>query len=487
MQDLRLVGVHDDGEHLLLSGTGGEIYRLRIDEALRVAASRTAKASRMTARAADVEKPRLSPRDIQMQIRAGASAESVAESSGLELAHIRRYEGPVLAEREYIARQARAVEVSAAVPAHDGYRSAFGDNPASLEEMVACRLTAFGINPASVVWDAWRRPDGTWTVTADFDSDSSKSDSSKSDSSKGDSSKSENPKSDDPKLDNLNNRTPNSAAPKTGTHPQAANSKGAASGAIASIGEPAPAQWVFSPGRRTIHNSNRWAQQLSELEPLDGPLPARRLTAVADRPFDFEAQPAIDAESVDDDEPAGADPASAAENLLDMLRSRRGQRLGVDEDEDDALASLLTSGIPAAHPRSLTPPSENSAGSDSTSDGLAADNSNTRGTDSNEAEDGSSESGAQRGPEGRSRLFPGLSLAPRHPEPSPDSIELHDVSTQTREVRISAAPKGAPAQEIPDRAETTDRAERADRKAAVKPKRSSVPSWDEIVFGTKGD
>ena len=41
MQDLRLVGVHDDGEHLLLSGTGGEMFQLPIDEALRVAASRT--------------------------------------------------------------------------------------------------------------------------------------------------------------------------------------------------------------------------------------------------------------------------------------------------------------------------------------------------------------------------------------------------------------------------------------------------------------
>ena len=34
-----------------------------------------------------------------------------------------------------------------------------------------------------------------------------------------------------------------------------------------------------------------------------------------------------------------------------MLRSRRGQRLGVDEDADDALALLLTHGVPAAHPR----------------------------------------------------------------------------------------------------------------------------------------
>ncbi|HEU4669060.1 MAG TPA: DUF3071 domain-containing protein, partial [Arthrobacter sp.] len=31
MQDLRLVGVHDDGTHLLLSGAGGEMFQLPID------------------------------------------------------------------------------------------------------------------------------------------------------------------------------------------------------------------------------------------------------------------------------------------------------------------------------------------------------------------------------------------------------------------------------------------------------------------------
>ncbi|WP_281445447.1 septation protein SepH, partial [Paenarthrobacter nicotinovorans] len=41
MQDLRLVGVHDDGGHLLLSGPGGAMFQLPIDEALRAAASRT--------------------------------------------------------------------------------------------------------------------------------------------------------------------------------------------------------------------------------------------------------------------------------------------------------------------------------------------------------------------------------------------------------------------------------------------------------------
>ena len=163
MQDLRLVGVHDDGTHLLLSGAGGEMFQLPIDEALRTA-SRSAVKPR-------VERPSvpMSPRDIQARIRAGATAADVAEASGLPLAKVERYEGPVLAEREYVAQQARKVEVAAPSPGHDIYRSAFGDNPATLGDMVAHRLSAHGIDPASVEWDSWRRQDGTWTVSAAFE------------------------------------------------------------------------------------------------------------------------------------------------------------------------------------------------------------------------------------------------------------------------------------------------------------------------------
>ncbi len=104
-----------------------------------------------------------------------------------------------------------------------------------------------------------------------------------------------------------------------------------------------------------MQNANRWAQQLSELEPLDGPVPARRLSAVSDRPFDFEtdAEAAARKASATSRAPDqhGADQQKDADGLLDMLRSRRGQRLGLDEDSDDALALLLTHGVPAAHPR----------------------------------------------------------------------------------------------------------------------------------------
>lgn len=450
MQDLRLVGVHDDGEHLLLSGAGGDMFRLHIDEALRVAASRTPR--RAAAAPAPEPGARLSPRDIQMQIRAGATSETVAEASGLPLAHIQRYEGPVLAEREYIARQARNMEVSAAVPTHDGYRSAFGDNPASLDEMVNHRLAAFGIAASSVVWDAWRRPDGTWTVSADFDTNQA--------------------------------------------------------GAAASIGESAPAQWTFNPGRKTIRNANRWAQQLSELEPLDGPLPARRLAAVADRPFDFEADAPSGADNEADNDAedpqaaarAAVDERDEADSLLEMLRSRRGQRLGIDEDEDDALAMLLTTGVPAAHPRDEAEARTGDAGAAPSAVEDAA-----RTEEAEKGEQSRRRAAAQDDQRAnRSLMFPALSLAPRHTDfaagEAGNGIGLHEVSTQTREIRIPASPKAVPVPDAvrpgpradqaaadPARADDDDPAARQDRKPAVKPKRSSVPSWDEIVFGTKGD
>lgn len=447
MQDLRLVGVHDGGEHLLLSGAGGEMFQLPIDEALRLAASRTpAKVAPGTGTAA----VGMSPRDIQARIRAGATAEEVAELSGIPLAKVQRYEGPVLAERDYVAQQARKVEVAAPAPGHDVYRSVFGDQPASLGEMVAHRLSVHGIEASTVDWDSWRRPDGSWTVVARFEA-------------------------------------------------QPAGS--------AAIGEEPPAMWTFSPARRALQNANRWAQQLSELEPLDGPVPARRLTAVSDRPFDFET-----------DADAAARTATAqlqqvqlqqeqeSDGLLDMLRSRRGQRLGVDEDGDDALAVLLTNGVPAAHPR----PSELPAGTgepeadepgtpEPAPEAPAAD---TPARPSNNPWD--------RRRDGRPSIMSRLTLAPRQQDEPDEPLKLHEgVSTDTREITIVASPGRPASQQGPasspgldellgggnprrqqrdsSGASSNDRdAEQPERQPA-KPKRSSIPSWDDIVFGARGD
>ena len=467
MQDLRLVGVHDDGEHLLLSGTGGEMFQLPIDEALRVAASRTAAKAASVAGASPIA---MSPRDIQARIRSGSTAAEVAELSGIPLAKVQRYEGPVLAEREYVAQQARKVEVAAPAPGHDVYRSVFGDHPATLGDMVAHRLSAHGIEASTVEWDSWRRPDGSWNVVARFE---------------------------------------------------------AKPGGPAGIGEEPPAMWTFSPARKSLQNANRWAQQLSELEPLDGPVPARRLTAVSDRPFDFETDAEAAARTATAQlqvvQPLQLQQERESDGLLDMLRSRRGQRLGVDEDADDALAKLLTNGVPAAHPRPSEVLAEVPAAADSeeaNSDEAEVDESpsngsgvgtpepehgQTAGTDPRPASDP-----WERRRDGRPSIMSRLTLAPRHDDGPDDALKLHDgVSTETREITIAASqlrpvgkqgPTSSPGldgllgggtsrrqqRDSPAPAREDRDAEQPERQPA-KPKRSSIPSWDEIVFGARGD
>ena len=68
MQDLRLIGVHEDGQHLLLADADGGRFRLSLDEPLRAAARR----DRPGWAAADRIDGGLRPRDIQTLTPSGA-------------------------------------------------------------------------------------------------------------------------------------------------------------------------------------------------------------------------------------------------------------------------------------------------------------------------------------------------------------------------------------------------------------------------------
>ncbi len=153
MGELELVGLHEDGEHLVLSGPDGQRFRLRIDEPLRAAVRRDRpQLEQLRAERAGT----LSPREIQARIRAGATAQEVADSAGLPVEAVRRYEGPVLAEREYIAEQARAAHVG-----HENGSPALGD-------LVTDRLAARGVDVGTLGWDAARDGSSPWTVVAHF-------------------------------------------------------------------------------------------------------------------------------------------------------------------------------------------------------------------------------------------------------------------------------------------------------------------------------
>ena len=157
MRDLRLIGVQDDGQHLLLSDSEGEHFRVQLDEPLRAAARR--------------DRPRLGqlqieidggmrPREVQALIRGGLSAEEVAGRSGWPVEKVRRYEGPILAEREYVAGLARAVRLRG--------RSARGASAPTLSARVSQRLSGRGVDPGAAEWDAARSTEGDWTVILTF-------------------------------------------------------------------------------------------------------------------------------------------------------------------------------------------------------------------------------------------------------------------------------------------------------------------------------
>src|SRR6478735_7479765 len=153
MQHLRLVGVHEDGLHLLLADDQGNRYSLPLDEALRAAARR--------------DRPRLGqlqieisgglrPKDVQAMIRAGLTAEEVAERAGWPVEKVHRYEGPILAEREHVAGLARQVRLRPRGGSH-------GAAP-TLDARVTERLRTREIDSVTARWDSRRTDKGAWTV-----------------------------------------------------------------------------------------------------------------------------------------------------------------------------------------------------------------------------------------------------------------------------------------------------------------------------------
>jgi hypothetical protein len=299
MGELELVGLHEDGEHLVLLAQDGQQFRLRIDESLRAAVRRDRpQLEKLRAEQAGT----LSPREIQSRIRAGASAQQVADSAGLAIEQVRRYEGPVIAEREFIVGQARSTRV--------------GRDPGApvLGDLVTDRLAARGVDLSTLAWDAHRDATGPWTVEATF-----------------------------------------------------------------TVGEAvATARWTVDTQARSVHALEDEARWLSETELADEPIQRRHLAAVRDVVFDVQAdgilRPVVT--SVGGAEPGPSepvpDPQVRTAALLDDLQVKRGIRQQIDlgdDEEDDGEEfegfgpqhafdfGQLEASVPGAHPVDADPAS----------------------------------------------------------------------------------------------------------------------------------
>jgi len=106
---------------------------------------------------------KLSPREIQTQIRSGMSAEEVAEITGAPLEYIQRYEGPVLAEREYVVESALGVPVRALADSDpEAPTPTFGG-------VIGDRLAQLSARGAE--WVSWKEATGGWILKLGFSSE----------------------------------------------------------------------------------------------------------------------------------------------------------------------------------------------------------------------------------------------------------------------------------------------------------------------------
>jgi hypothetical protein len=160
MQELRFVAVSEDGRYAVLAVPGRSArFTLPIDERLRAVA--LGQTSRLAQYEIEVESP-LRPKEIQARIRAGETVEEIADAAGVAIERVRWFEGPVLAERAYIAQQAQTASIRRqgdAAPSTPGPR---------LGEVVAERLSGFDVDPEDAQWDAKKRGDGNWQVQLTF-------------------------------------------------------------------------------------------------------------------------------------------------------------------------------------------------------------------------------------------------------------------------------------------------------------------------------
>lgn len=154
MDELELVRLHEDGERLVLAARDGTQSTLPITDALR-AAIRGDRPRMESIRAQ--EESALRPREIQARLRAGETCEALAEASGLPVEHVRRFEYPVISEREHAISRVRAK----AVLTDD-------DTATTLGEVSDERLRSRGVRPDDAVWTATREGTHPWIVQVEF-------------------------------------------------------------------------------------------------------------------------------------------------------------------------------------------------------------------------------------------------------------------------------------------------------------------------------
>lgn len=155
MRELTLIGLDVGGNHIICEGGNpADKFLVRLDDRLRAAVrGDAARPAAQVSRDSEV-KAVLRPKDIQSRIRAGATVQELAQSSGMDASKIERFAHPVLLERQRAAEMATAAHPVLAE----------GPTVETLLETITAALVDRGLSAKDTDWDAWRTEDGRWTV-----------------------------------------------------------------------------------------------------------------------------------------------------------------------------------------------------------------------------------------------------------------------------------------------------------------------------------
>lgn len=152
MDELRVTRREENA--LILANELGEEFRLIVDE---VAQSEFRQLSRRSASGVTVR-----PREIQALLRAGKSRAEVAEEAGVDESDVARFEEPVRAEQRYILEIAHAVTVRTDPELDTGENNSeqrFG-------EVIAERL--IGLGSSEHIWRSWKDETTGWHIGLEF-------------------------------------------------------------------------------------------------------------------------------------------------------------------------------------------------------------------------------------------------------------------------------------------------------------------------------
>jgi len=294
MQDLRVIGVENGA--LLVASEDGTRYRIAIDEVLQ---------SKLRKAAPDPGAGRkLAPKEIQAHIRSGMSAQDVSSITGVPLEYIQRFEGPVLAEREFVVESALNVPVHIAIEADPlSHGTTFG---------AAIRERLYDLGAINERWASWKEVGGGWIVKLAFTADQIDHDARWSF---------------DPKkaaLAPLNNEA------------VTLSQQGDIAGTLI------PRLRAVGGDERVVDSSRFDSGAFSESELEGHPSMPRGEVSPLARPS--ESSPAVSAAAINRDPASSVADSNETADLLEALRRRRGERESAHFDDDSAHDSSPLSG-----------------------------------------------------------------------------------------------------------------------------------------------